>query len=130
MEQSHEDPFVEKLHDQDDIEHMPRWKHIIYRLHPLSSIISLAAYWTYLVLRIKFTLHAQYMAHEIFYMAWLFLAVEMGVACRPSRYPPLPSPAFKDHLNDMGSHSFHRPSSDLGRFDARRPDDARRPETA
>ncbi len=71
-----------KLADKDDIEHMPQWKRIIYHCSPLFSLLSLGAYWLYFIYRVKYTLDAQRLANKVFYMAWTFIMVEMGVACK------------------------------------------------
>ena len=71
-----------KLADADDIDHMASWKQTLYKFSPLMSVCSLAAYWVYFIYRVKYTVDAQRVAHKTFYMAWAFIVVELGVACK------------------------------------------------
>src|SRR4051794_24602528 len=73
---------TEKLHELDDIDHMPRWKRQVYRASPVFALVAVGAYWLYFAHRIKYTLDAQRVAHKTFYMAWAFIAVEIGVSCK------------------------------------------------
>jgi hypothetical protein len=73
--------LVERVHGTDDIDHLPLWKRRINRCTPLFSFIAVASYWVYFAFRIKYTLAAQHVQNRIFAMAWVFVAVEMGVAC-------------------------------------------------
>lgn len=72
--------LVERLHGKDDIDHMPTWKRRINRLTPFFSMIAVGAYWVYFSFRIRYTIAAQAVAHKVFVMAWIFIAVEIGVA--------------------------------------------------
>lgn len=72
--------FIKRLADHDDIEHMPRWKSIIYRTVPIWCIFAVVLYWVYFALRIRFTLAAQNATNKVFPMAWAFVAVELGTA--------------------------------------------------
>jgi hypothetical protein len=74
--------LVERLHLKDDVDHMPMWKRRINRLTPISSMMAVISYWIYFGFRIRYTLDAQRAAHRIFVYAWIFVAVEMGVACK------------------------------------------------
>ena len=59
---------------------MPNWKRYAYYLAPFLAVATLALYWLYFALRIRFTLSAQKKEHATFPMAWVFIAVEMSVA--------------------------------------------------
>ncbi len=72
---------IEIIHKQDDIEHMPQWRRRLYALTPIAATLSIGSYWVYFFFRIKFTLDAQEVSNKIFFMAWVFIFVEMGVAC-------------------------------------------------
>jgi hypothetical protein len=74
--------LVERVHGKDDIDHMPGWKRRVNRLTPFFSMMAVGAYWFYFAFRIRFTIDAQYAANKVFVMAWIFIAVEMGVACK------------------------------------------------
>jgi hypothetical protein len=74
--------LVERLHSKDDIDHLSAWKRRLNKLTPLFSLIAVASYWVYFAFRIKYTVAAQRAANRIFAMAWTFIAVEMGVACK------------------------------------------------
>lgn len=54
---------------------------MVYMCSPIFAMCSLAAYWAYFTLRVKFTLDAQVLYNKIFWMAWVFIGVELGVAC-------------------------------------------------
>ncbi len=82
----HNEKIVEKIHKQDDIDHMPKWKRIFYMFSPIVAMLSLGSYWVYFALRVKFTLDAQEISNKIFWMAWAFIFVELGVACKSARY--------------------------------------------
>jgi len=70
---------VVTLARKDDIEHMAIWKQRLYKATPFITVCILAANIVYLFLRVRFTLDAQRHDKEIFYMAWVFIAVELGV---------------------------------------------------
>ena len=72
--------IIEQVEDQDDIEHMPVWKRVAFKMSPIFLILSQVAFWIYIALRARYTLDAQNLANEIFPMAWLFMVVEIGVA--------------------------------------------------
>jgi hypothetical protein len=77
--------LVERVHGTDDIDHIPLWKRRINKCTPLFSLVAVASYWVYFAFRIKYTLAAQHVMNQIFAMAWAFIAVEMGVACKSPR---------------------------------------------
>lgn len=74
--------MVQRVHGTDDIDHLPTWKRRVNKLTPFFSVVAVASYWVYFVFRIKYTLAAQRANNEIYAMAWTFIAVEMGVACK------------------------------------------------
>ncbi len=74
------DYLIKRVAAHDDIELMSKTKKILYRSSPLWAILSLVLYWAYFALRIRFTVDAQDQADKIFGMAWVFIAVETGVA--------------------------------------------------
>ena len=59
---------------------MPSWKRYAYYLAPFLAVATLALYWLYFALRIRFTIAAQNKVRATFPMAWLFIAVEISVA--------------------------------------------------
>jgi hypothetical protein len=74
--------LVERVHETDDIDLLPPWKRRLNKCTPIFSIIAVAAYWVYFAFRIKYTVAAQHAANRVFAMAWTFIAVETGVACK------------------------------------------------
>jgi cellulose synthase/poly-beta-1,6-N-acetylglucosamine synthase-like glycosyltransferase len=79
LPQSNETAVVQ-LNAKDDHAHLPKWKRLLYGLSPIFAIATLATYWIYFVLRIKFVRDAQRMQHAIYPMAWIFIAVEIMIA--------------------------------------------------
>ena len=74
------DYTIQRLAAHDDIDHMTKAQRWIYMTTPLWAALSLVSYWGYFALRIRFTIDAQNQANAIFWMAWVFIAVEIGVA--------------------------------------------------
>ncbi|KAG4429426.1 hypothetical protein IFR05_015089 [Cadophora sp. M221] len=72
--------LVERLHLNDDVDHMPKWKKRVNRLTPISSFLAVVSYWIYFAFRIQYTIAAQRVANRIFVYAWIFVVIEMGVA--------------------------------------------------
>lgn len=74
--------LVEKVHDKDDVMRIPEWKTKLNRFSPLFSFFAVAAYWLYFGYRIHCVRDAEVVANRRFAMAWTFIAVELGVACK------------------------------------------------
>lgn len=72
---------VEELSRIDDIGRIPVWKKLLYRLSPLTTIMSMVAYFMYYAYRIHCTLDAQRVYNQIYIMAWIFVSAEGCVAC-------------------------------------------------
>ena len=81
---------VGKFHDKDDAGYFPTWKNRLHRLLPLTSIFTICTYWLYVSLRVMYTVAAQRVGHTVYPVAWIFLAIEVGVACEPSDVPAVP----------------------------------------
>jgi len=74
------DGSIAQLQTRDDYGFMPTWKRYAYYLAPFLAVATLALYWLYFALRIRFTISAQNKEHATFPMAWVFIAVEISVA--------------------------------------------------
>ena len=59
---------------------MKPWKRYIYFSSCVLSVAALATYGLYFGLRVHFTLRAQHAYHRVFPAAWIFIAVEVGIA--------------------------------------------------
>lgn len=59
---------------------MKPWKRYIYFSSCFLSVAALATYCLYFSLRIHFTLAAQYAYRRVFPAAWIFIAIEVGIA--------------------------------------------------
>ena len=59
---------------------MKPWKRYIYFSSCFSSVAALASYGLYFGLRVHFTLRAQHAYRRVFPAAWIFIAVEVGIA--------------------------------------------------
>lgn len=81
---------VEKYEDKDDAGYVAPWKLRLHQLLPLTSLSAIAAYWLYVTFRVRYTLALQRARHIIFPVAWIFLAIEVGVACEPPDIPRTP----------------------------------------
>jgi hypothetical protein len=79
--------LVQRVHETDDIDHLPSWKRRLNRFTPLFSVVAVTSYWVYFVFRIKYTIAAQRANNQVYGMAWAFIAVEMGVACKSIQAP-------------------------------------------
>ncbi|KAH0837680.1 hypothetical protein AYO21_09247 [Fonsecaea monophora] len=80
MSEKEDDYLIQRLAMHDDIERLSTLKRILYRLCPLLVIITIGANWLYFVLRVKFTVAAENAAHDVFWMAWAFIIVELLVS--------------------------------------------------
>lgn len=74
---------VRKYEDKDNAGYIPTWKARLHRLLPLSSACAIASYWLYIAFRVRYTVAAQQLRHTIYPVAWLFVSIELGVACEP-----------------------------------------------
>lgn len=93
---------VEKLEDKDDAGYVAPWKLRLHRLLPLTSALAIASYWLYVAFRVRYTVAAQNLRHTVYPVAWLFLSIELGVACEP---PDIPRNNFHECLLMQISHS-------------------------
>lgn len=73
---------VDILAKTDDAGYLAPWKRRLYRVSPLSTLLSMVAYFTYFIYRISCTVIAQRVFHKTYIMAWVFIAAEACVACR------------------------------------------------
>lgn len=80
---------VETIQPEDDAGRVALWKRRVYRLSPLTTIISIIAYFLYYTYRIHCTLDAQRVFNQVYVMAWIFITAEGCVACKCSCIPPI-----------------------------------------
>lgn len=80
MSEKIEEYAIQRLAAHDDIEQLSPFKRILYRLCPILVVLTIAAYWIYFTLRVKFTRDAERSAHETYWMAWAFILVELFVS--------------------------------------------------
>lgn len=80
MSEKVDDYLIRRLAAHDDIEQLSPFKRILYRLCPVLVIVTIAAYWIYFALRVRFTLDAERAANKIYWMAWAFILVELFVS--------------------------------------------------
>lgn len=80
---------VEKSGDKDNAGYVATWKHRLNQLLPLTSLCAIGAYWLYVAFRVRYTTAAQHVKGIIFPVAWVFLSIELGVACEPPDNPRL-----------------------------------------
>jgi hypothetical protein len=76
----YKDGSIIKLHDRDDVDHMPTWKRYLFNMTPFMVLLSLGSYWTYFVFRIYCVISAQKAQKQAYPMAWIFIAIELSVA--------------------------------------------------
>ena len=81
---------VQKFDDRDDAGSVPAWKSRLNQLLPFTAVFTICTYWLYVALRVMYTIAAQRVGHTIYPVAWIFLGIEVGVACEPSHVPPVP----------------------------------------
>lgn len=74
------DGSIATLHTRDDKEFLSGWKRKLFYLAGPLTILTLALYWLYFGLRIKFVISAQQKYHAPFPLAWVFIAIEMSVS--------------------------------------------------
>lgn len=88
-EQSSVEPSyaVEKFADKDDAGYVPSWKVRVNQLLPFTSLTAICSYWLYFAFRVRYTVAAQRLKHTVYPVAWLFLSIELGVACEPPDVP-------------------------------------------
>lgn len=75
-----DDYFIKRIASRDDIDHIPKWKRFLYMTSPFWGLLTLAAFFAYLSMRIKSTFDAQKKNNTVFGLAWTFIAIEFGVA--------------------------------------------------
>ena len=75
---------VETLQQIDDAGRIAPWRCLVYRLSPLTTLISMVAYFMYYTYRIYCTLDAQWVYDKVYIMAWIFITAEGCVACECS----------------------------------------------
>lgn len=80
MSEKGEDYVIQRQAAHDDVEQLSTFKRILYRLCPVLVVVTIAAYWTYFVLRVKFTRAAEEAANRVYGMAWAFILVELFVS--------------------------------------------------
>ena len=78
---------VQKLNNKDDAGYVKNWKLQLHQFLPLTACVAIGAYWLYVTFRIRYILALQFVSHKVFPVAWIFLAVEVGVACEDSDTP-------------------------------------------
>ena len=74
---------IEKIDNKDNVGQVATWKLRLHSLLPFSSACAIAAYWLYIAFRVRYTVAAQNQRHTIYPVAWLFVSIELGVACEP-----------------------------------------------
>jgi hypothetical protein len=79
MSEKEDDYTILRLAKHDDIELMPTWKRYLYRFNAPLIILTIVAYWIYLVLRILYTQRAEWITGETYWMAWTFVTIEVVV---------------------------------------------------
>ena len=77
---------IEKYEDHDDAGHIATWRDRLHKLVPLTSLASIVAYGVYFTFRIICTVDTQRVAQTVYPVAWIFIAIELGVTCE-SRFP-------------------------------------------
>ena len=100
---------VKKYHDKDDAGYIPTWKIRLHRLLPLSSVCAIGAYWLYFAFRVKYTLALQYVKDTVYPVAWMFLAIEVVVACEAFTTPRIPfhkSMLIRHHIVPLLLYQF------------------------
>lgn len=71
---------IQRLAKFDDVALLSKPKRIMYRSSPVLILAAISANWIYLILRAHFTVLAQRSAHTIYYMAWVFIVIELLVS--------------------------------------------------
>lgn len=80
MSEDQEEYIIQRLAAHDDAESLPTYKRVLYRLCPILVVVTIAAYWIYFALRVRFTRDAEKAAHKTYWMAWAFILVELFVS--------------------------------------------------
>ncbi|KAK4940215.1 hypothetical protein LTR10_019644 [Elasticomyces elasticus] len=80
MSEKQDDYLIQRIAAHDDIEMLTPFRRFLYRLCPVLVVTTIAAYWIYFALRVRFTLSAESAAHETYWMAWAFILVELFVS--------------------------------------------------
>merc|ERR1712000_505450 len=74
---------IAKLHERDDADIWKGWRRKVYYLIPFLTFLNAVLYVTYLTLRIVCVRYAENAAGQIYYQAWVFIAIEFFVAVPP-----------------------------------------------
>lgn len=77
---------IQKLHEYDDYELLPRWKRWLARLSPLTTFLAVGSYYLYFPYRIYCTRISASMYNKTYVMAWFFIVAEALVARRSSDF--------------------------------------------
>lgn len=72
---------VEKYAEKDDAGYVAKWKDRLHHLLPFTTLTTVATYWVYVAFRVRCTVAAQRIRHTVYPISWIFLAIEVGVAC-------------------------------------------------
>lgn len=80
MSEKQEDYLIQRLAAHDDAEMLTPFRRFLYRLCPILVAVTIAAYWIYFALRVRFTRSAESAAHKTYWMAWAFILVELFVS--------------------------------------------------
>jgi hypothetical protein len=75
---------IEKLHERDDYELLPKWKRWLARLVPITTMLSVGSYYLYFPYRIYCTKVSSDQYNKTYVMAWFFIVAESLVACKDS----------------------------------------------
>lgn len=71
---------IEKLHERDDHELLPKWKRWLAKLVPMTTILSVGSYYLYFPYRIYCTRESSIKYNETYILAWFFIVAEALVA--------------------------------------------------
>jgi hypothetical protein len=102
---------IEKLHERDDHELLPKWKRLFARLVPITTILSVGSYYLYFPYRIYCTRESMVKYEKNYVMAWFFIVAEALVARKDPHLQP-PDTLFADHMGS--TRSFPPSLVDLG----------------
>lgn len=80
MSEKEEDYVIQRQAAHDDVDQLSTFKRLLYRLCPVLVVVTIAAYWIYFALRVRFTRDAESAAHQTYWMAWAFILVELFVS--------------------------------------------------
>lgn len=75
---------IERLHERDDYELLPRWKRLAAKLVPITTMLSVGSYYLYFPYRIYCTRESSIKYNKTYILAWFFIVAEALVACKSS----------------------------------------------